>query len=75
MLKHKYENNIYERENSKTNEPHKFELPKGSYSVSDIQDYIKFIIKEYETLTKIRPIHIYVNRINNVLFFYNKRWI
>ena len=40
-----------------------------------IQDYIKFIIKEYETLTKIRPIHIYVNRINNVLFFYNKRWI
>ena len=60
MLKHKYGSKIYERENSKTNEPHKFESPKGSYSVSDIQDYIKFIINEYETLTKIRPIHIYV---------------
>ena len=43
-------------ENSKTNEPHKFALnlsqrldefalPDGSYSVSDIQGYIEYIIK------------------------------
>ena len=26
----------------------KFELPDGSYSVSEIQDYFKWIIKKYE---------------------------
>ena len=34
-----------------------FELPDDSYSVSDIQDYIKHIIKVRETLRKIPPIH------------------
>ena len=29
-----------------------FELPDGCYSVSDIQDYIKYIIKKHETLQK-----------------------
>ena len=28
-----------------------FELPDGPYSVSDIQDYIDYIIKKHETLT------------------------
>ena len=42
-----------------------FELPDGSYSVSDIQDYIEYIIKKHETLTRIPPIHVYINRINN----------
>ena len=46
-----------------------FELPDGSYSVSDIQDYIEFIIKKHETLTTIPPIHVYVNRINSGLVF------
>ena len=46
-----------------------FELPDGSYSVSDIQDYIEYIIKKDQTLTTIHPIHIYINRI------YHKRWI
>ena len=46
-----------------------FELPDGSYSVSDIQDYIKYIIKNHETLTIIPPIHVYINRINNRLAF------
>ena len=30
-----------------------FELPDGSYAVSDTQDYIEFIIKKHETLTTI----------------------
>ena len=34
-----------------------FELPDDSYSVSDIQDYIKHILKVRETLRKIPPIH------------------
>ena len=46
-----------------------FELPDGSYSVSDIQVYIKYIIKKQETLTTIPAIHVYINRINNRLVF------
>ena len=46
-----------------------FELPDGSYSVSDIQDYIEYIIKKHETLTTIPHIHICINRINNRLVF------
>ena len=34
-------------------------------SVSDIQDYIKYIIKKHGTLTRIFPIHVYINRTNN----------
>ena len=46
-----------------------FELPDGSYPVSDIQGYIEYIIKKHETLTTIPPIHVYINRINNRLVF------
>ena len=45
------------------------ELPNGSYSVWDIQDYIECIIKRHETLTTIPPIHVYINRNNNRLVF------
>ena len=38
----------------------KFELPDSFYSVSDIQDYIEYIIKNHETLTTIRSIHVYI---------------
>ena len=48
---------------------YELEFSDGSYSVSDVQDYIKYIIKKHETLTKITPIHVYVNRINNSLVF------
>ena len=44
-------------------------LPDRSYSVSDIQDYIEYITKKYETLTASPPIHVYFNRINNRLVF------
>ena len=30
----------------------KFELPDGSYYISDIQDYIECIIKKHKTLAK-----------------------
>ena len=49
-----------------------------SYSVSDIQDYIEYLIKKHETLTAIPSIHIYMSRINNRLLFIsqmNVRWI
>ena len=44
-----------------------FQLPGGSYSRSDIQDYIKYITKKRKTLTRILPIHVYINRINDRL--------
>ena len=44
-------------------------MPDASYSVSDIQDYIEYIIKKHETLTAIPPIHVYINRTNNRLVF------
>ena len=48
---------------------YEFDLPNGFYSVSDIQEYIKYIIKKYGALTTIPPIHVYMNRINNRLVF------
>ena len=35
-----------------------FELPDGSYSMSDIQDYIEYIIKKHETLTTVSLIFL-----------------
>ena len=43
----------------------KFELPDGSYSVSDIQDYFEYINKKHETLNDNLPIQTYVKRIEN----------
>ena len=40
-----------------------FELADGSYSLSDIKDYIEFIVKNHETLTKIYPACVCINRI------------
>ena len=45
------------------------EVPNGSCLVSDIQYYIECILKKHETLKKIHPIYIYINRINNRLVF------
>ena len=46
-----------------------FELQDGLYSASDVQDYIEYILKKHETLTKIPPIHVYINGFNNRLVF------
>ena len=40
-----------------------FDLPDGSYYVSDIQDYFEYIIKKHETITDNSPVQIYVNKI------------
>ena len=44
-------------------------LPDGSYSVSDIQDYFEYIIKKHETITDNPPVQIYVNKIKNRIVF------
>ena len=40
-----------------------FDLPDGSYSIANIQDYFEFITKKHETLTENPPIQIYPNKI------------
>ena len=37
--------------------------------MSDIQDYIEYVIQKYEAFKAISPIHVYINRINNRLVF------
>ena len=46
-----------------------FNLPDGSYSVSDIQDYFEYIIKKHETIANNPPVQIYVNKIKSRIVF------
>ena len=66
-IKSAYNNNKFEISASTSNDT--FDLPDGSYSISDIQDYFEFIIKKYETLAKNLPVLIYLNKIKSRIFF------
>ena len=46
-----------------------FELPDGSYSVSDIQDYFEYILKNHGEDIDKPSIQIYVNKIENRVTF------
>ena len=48
---------------------HKFELPDGSYSVSDIQHYFEYILKNNGENNDTGSIHIHVNKIKNRVTF------
>ena len=47
----------------------KFELPDGSYSVSDIQDYFEHILKKHGEDIDKPSVQIYVNKIENRVTF------
>ena len=47
----------------------KFELPDGSYSISDIQDYFEYILKRHSENVDNPSIKIYVNKIENRITF------
>ena len=66
-IKSKYNNNKFKISAPTWNDT--FDLPDGSYSISDIQDYFEFIIKKHETLTENPPIQIYPNKIKNRIVF------
>ena len=66
-IKSEYNNNKFKISAPTWNET--FDLPDGSYSIADIQDYLEFIIKKYETLTENLPIKIYPNTIKNRIIF------
>ena len=46
-----------------------FDLPDGSYSITDIQDYFELILKKHKNLTENPPIQIYPNKIENGIAF------
>ena len=46
-----------------------FELPDGSYSMSDIQDYFEYILKKHSESVDNPSIKIYVNKIENMVTF------
>ena len=50
-IKSAYNNNKFKISAPAWND--EFELPDGSYSISDTQDYFEFIIKKHETLAAI----------------------
>ena len=66
-IKSEYNNNKFKISAPTWNDT--FDLPDGSYSIDDIQDYFEFIIKKHETLTEDLPIEIYPNKIKNKIVF------
>ena len=66
-IKSSYNNNKFKISAPTWNE--EFTLPDGSYSVSDIQDYFKYILKKHGENTDKPSIQIYVNKIENRITF------
>ena len=66
-IKKSYKNNKFKISVPTWNE--EFELPDGSYSVSDIQDYFEYILKKQEEKTDNPSIRIYVNKTENRITF------
>ena len=66
-IKSEYNNNKFKISAPAWNDT--FNLPDGSYSIADIQDYFEFIIKKHETLAKNPPVQIYPNKLKNRTVF------
>ena len=66
-IKSEYNNNKFKISAPTWND--EFDLPDGSYSIADIQDYFEFIIKKHETLAENPPIQIYPNKTKNRVVF------
>ena len=62
-IKSEYNNNKFKISVPTWNDT--FDLPTGSYSIADIQNYFDYIIKKHETVADNTPILIYVNKIKN----------
>ena len=66
-VKSTYNNNKFKISAPTWNET--FNLPDGLYDISEIQNYIEYIIKKHETIGENAPILIYANAINNRIVF------
>ena len=66
-IKSSYNNNKFKISAPTWND--KFELPDGSYSVPDIQDYFEYILKKHGESVDKPSVRIYVNKIENRVTF------
>ena len=66
-IKSSYNNNKFKTSAPTWND--KFELPDGSYSLSDIQDYFEYILKKLGENTDKPSVWIYINKIENRITF------
>ena len=66
-IKSEYSNNKFKISAPTWND--EFNLPDGSYSVSEIQDYFEYIVKKHETIADIPLVQMYVNKIKNRIVF------
>ena len=67
-IKSSYKNNKFKI--SATTWKNEFELPDGSYLVSDIQDYFEWILKKHNDNIDYPSIKIYVNKVENRITYY-----
>ena len=68
-IKSEYKNNKFKISAPIWNDT--FDLPDGSYSIADIQNYFEYIIKKHETIVDSNnlPIIVYVNKTKNRVIF------
>ena len=66
-IKNSYNNNKFKT--SALTWRDEFELPDGSYSISDIQDYFEYILKKHSENVDNPSIRVYVNKIENKITF------
>ena len=66
-MKNSYNNNKFKISAPTWN--HEFELPDGSYSISDIQDYVQYILKQHGEHIDEPSVQIYVNKTENRIIF------
>ena len=66
-VKNSYKNNKFKISAPTWNE--EFELPYGSYSISDIQDHLEYILKKHWEKTFNPSIKIHTNKIENRITF------
>ena len=66
-IKSEYNNNKFKIHAPTWND--EFTLDDGSYSISNIQDYLEYIIQKHETIADNPPVQIYANKIQNRIVF------
>ena len=66
-VKRSYNNNKFKISTPTWSE--EFELPEGSYSILDIQDYFEYILKKHSESVDNPSIRMYINKIENRITF------
>ena len=66
-IKSSYNNNKFKISAPTWND--EFDFPDRSYSVSNMQDYFKYIITKHETIADNSSIQIYINKTKNRVVF------